>query len=52
MRLTCACAIYCIFFKIKIAFMKKKSNLSYLKTNLKPFAYCQIMPALVSVDSP
>ena len=31
--------------------MKKKSNLSYLKTNLKPFAYCQIMPALVSVDS-
>ena len=32
--------------------MKKISNLSYLKTNQKPFGYRQIMPALVSADSP
>ena len=43
--------LFIVFFLVKIAIIKKKSNLSYLKTNLKPFAYCQIMPALVSVDS-
>ena len=51
MRLTCACVIYFLFF-IKVAIIKKKSNLSYLNNNQKPFAYCQIMPALVSADSP
>ena len=40
--------LFIVFFKIKIAIIKKKSNLSYLNTNQKPFAYCQKMPALVS----
>ena len=40
--------LFIVFFKIKIAIIKKKSNLSYLNTNQKPFAYCQKKPALVS----
>ena len=51
MRLTCAYVIYSIFL-IKIATIKNKSNVSYLNTNQKPFAYRQIMPNLVSADSP
>ena len=39
-------------FLIKIAIIKKKSNFSQLITNQKPFAYCLIVPALVSADSP
>ena len=42
------CLCYLLYFLIKVAIIKKKSNLSYLNTNQKPFAYCQIMPALVS----
>ena len=41
-----------VFFKIEIAIIKKKSQLSYLNTNHKPFVYCLIMPALVSADYP
>ena len=52
MRLIWACVIYCIFLKIKIAIIKKKSNLSYLNTNEKPFAYCLMMTALILADSP
>ena len=51
MRFTCAYVIYCIFFFVKIAVIEKKSNLSYLNTNQKPFAYFQIMSSLVSADS-
>ena len=51
MRLTCAYVIYSIFL-IKIATIKNKSNVSYLNTNQKPFAYRQIIPNLVSADSP
>ena len=39
------------FFFVKIAVIEKKSNLSYLNTNQKPFAYFQIMSSLVSADS-
>ena len=43
--------LFTVFFFVKIAVIEKKSNLSYLNTNQKPFAYCQIMPSLVSADS-
>ena len=46
------CLCYLLYFLIKIAIIKKKSNLSYLNTNQKPFAYCLIISALVSADSP
>ena len=36
------CLCYLLYFEIKIA----------MKTNQKPFAYCQIMLALISADSP
>ena len=42
--------LFIVFFFIKIAIIKKKSNLSYLNTNQKPFAYRLIMPALVLAD--
>ena len=32
-------------FLIKIAIIKKKSNLSYSNINQKPFTYCLIMPS-------
>ena len=36
------CLCYLLYFEIKIA----------MKTNQRPFAYCQIMLALISADSP
>ena len=44
--------LFIVFFLIKIAIIKKKSNLLYLHTNQRPFTHCLIMPALVSTDSP
>ena len=40
-----------LYFLIKIVIIKKDSHLSHLNTNRKPFAYYQIMPALVSSHS-
>ena len=40
------CLCYLQYFLIKIATIKNKSNVSYLNTNQKPFAYRQIMPNL------
>ena len=51
MRLTWAYVMYGIF-NTNCYYLKKKSNLPCFNTDQKPFAYCQITPALVMADSP